>query len=79
MAEKFLIRTQGGPLDGETRVANAQMDGVQIGQWDWPLPSTLPFDRTGEYVKVTESSLPPMSEDGNVMRGATYMWRPTDG
>lgn len=79
MAEKFLIRTQGGPLDGETRVANAQMDGVQIGQWEWPLPARLPFNETGDYVKVTESSLPPMPEDGNVMRGATYAWEPNNG
>lgn len=76
MAERFLIRTQGGPMDGITFVAN---DPKTPGVWEWPLPKTLPYSDFGQYVKVTESSLPPMPEDGHVLRGATYAWEPRNG
>ena len=72
MAERFLIRTEGGPCDDETRVANA--DG--LGGWAWPLPDALKYDASGRYVKVAESDLPPMGEGSNVLRGATYRWEP---
>lgn len=78
MAERFLIRTEGGPCDGQTRVCNAMIDGVQIGQWEWPLPDVLKWDQSGSYVKVRESALPPQPEGSHLARGATYEWRPAD-
>lgn len=71
MPERFLIRTENGPCDGETRVATSDA-------WEWPLPSTLGYDATGRYVKVSESELDPQPEGSRVVRGATYRWEPTD-
>jgi hypothetical protein len=53
MSERFLIRTEGGPVDGETRVANSLGDDG----WRWPLPDVLPHP-DGRYVKEAESILP---------------------
>lgn len=72
MAERYLLRTEGGPFAGETRVAN-DPDGPSM---TWPLPPVLEYDRTGQYVKVMESDLPPMPEESTLLRGATYEWRP---
>jgi len=65
MAESFLVRTKGGPRPG-TKIA----DG-----WTWPLPELLLADG-GSYVKVSESALPSMPDDGHVLRGAEYEWQP---
>ena len=73
MAERFLIRTEGGPCDGETRVANADPGG----SWTWPLPDTLGWDASGSYVKAAESVLEPQGPDSGVVRGATYRWEPS--
>jgi hypothetical protein len=78
VAERFLIRTEGGPCNGETRVANAGMEHLPSGQWEWPLPDALEYDGTGRYVKVAQSDLPPMEADSPVVRGATYRWEPAD-
>ena len=75
MGERFLIRTEGGPCDGETRVANS--DGNE--RWTWPLPDVLKYDAGGRYVKVTESHLPPQEPGSRVVRGATYEWQAADG
>lgn len=72
MAERFLIRTEGGPVGGEVRVANADPEE----QWTWPLPDVLGWDDTGRYLKVRESQLPPQDDRSNLARGATYEWRP---
>jgi len=73
-AEKFLIRTTGGPHPG-TRVVNAE--GVR--QYEWPLPEMLPA-AGGHYRKVQESNLGPQEPGANgrqlVLRGADYEWRP---
>jgi hypothetical protein len=70
MAEQFLIKTEGGgPHDGSR---------ITDGTMDWPLPDDLP-DEGGRYVKVSESRLPPMPEDGHVIRGALYSWEASDG
>ena len=78
MAERFLVRTEGGPCDGETRVADS--DG--LGGWEWPLPDVLEYGGRegviGHYVKAAESTLPPQDEDSRVLRGATYRWEPAD-
>lgn len=74
MPERFLLRTEGGPCDGETRVADSENV-----YWQWPLPAVLEYDGTGRYVKVLESDLPPQPEDSHVMRGATYRWESADG
>jgi hypothetical protein len=74
MSERFLVRTVGGPCDGETRVA----DSAGLGGWEWPLPDALAYDASGQYVKTAESSLPPMDRDSSVLRGATYEWRASD-
>ena len=74
MPERFLIRTEGGPCDGETRIADS--DG--LGGWTWPLPDVLKYDASGQYVKVGESDLPPQPEDSRVLRGAQYEWRAVD-
>jgi hypothetical protein len=71
--ERFLVRTEGGPLDGEVRVANG--DGDPAG-WSWPLPDRLPYGSLGAYVKDRESGLPPQPRDSGVLRGATYRWEP---
>lgn len=68
--ERFLIRLEGGPAGGETRVATS--DNVY---WQWPLPGVISWDATGGYVKVRESSLPPQAPGSHVMRGATYEWK----
>lgn len=75
-AERFLIRTEGGPMDEEVRVANAH-SGVPV--WDWPLPAVLGYDRTGRYVKTAESDLEPQEPGSGVVRGATYRWEAADG
>jgi len=77
MAERFLVRTEGGPLDGETRVASSVGLGG-LGGWEWPLPDVLRYDGSGQYVKAAESGLPPQDEDSHVLRGATYRWEPSD-
>lgn len=69
--ERFLIRTEGGPCDGETRVA----DSLGLGGWEWPLPDILGWDDSGYYVKAGESDLPPQERGSRVLRGATYRWR----
>lgn len=65
--EQVLIRTVGGPYDGETRVVGVEVFG-------WPLPDALavPFD--GRYLKVSESDLGPRSPDSRLLRGAEYQW-----
>ena len=73
VGERFLIRTEGGPCDGETRVAD-------VGQgWTWPLPAWLGYDETGRYVKISESGLPPQDAESRLRRGARYRWVPADG
>ena len=74
MGERFLIRTEGGPCDGETRIANT--DG--LGGWTWPLPDVLKYDASGRYVKHAESVLPPQEKGSQVVRGATYRWEAGD-
>jgi hypothetical protein len=69
MSERFLVRTQGGPCSGETRIADTDMG------WEWPLPAVLAH-AGGSYVKVRESAPPPMDGDSSVPRGAEYEWRP---
>jgi hypothetical protein len=64
VAERFLIRTGDGPRPG-TRVAEG---------WRWPLPYLL-MTEGGQYVKASESSLPPQPEDGHLLRGAQYRWQ----
>lgn len=64
MAERFLIRTSGGPNPG-TRV----IDG-----WIWPLPF-LVLAEDGQYIKTGESSLPPQDDDSSLLRGAEYHWQ----
>lgn len=68
MSERFLIRTLGGPHPG-TRVT------PDCDRWSWPLPDDL-NDDGGHYRKIRESDLPPMPEDGYVVRGAEYEWMP---
>lgn len=66
--ERFLMKTKGGPIDGETHVVPADLYG-------WPLPDKLPAPfEGGHYKKVNESKLPPMPHDSPVMRGAEYEW-----
>jgi hypothetical protein len=67
MSESFLIRTKAGPRPGQRVV-----DG-----WAWPLPELL-LTEGGQYVKASESSLPPQAEDSHLMRGAEYRWQPGD-
>lgn len=67
--ERFLLRTEGGPDPG-TRVIDGRVAG-----WTWPLPDVLHI-AGGQYVKTSESQLPPQPRDGHVLRGATYTWRP---
>jgi hypothetical protein len=74
VAEPFLVRTEGGPCDGETRVAN--FGGSD--DWTWPLPEVLPYDETGRYVKYSESDRPPQPEGSRVLRGAAYRWEGCD-
>lgn len=69
--EIILIRTIGGPLDGESRVMPLSVfDNV------WPPPERLdPIPETdGLYVRESYSKLPPMEEDSPVKRGAQYKW-----
>jgi hypothetical protein len=69
MAEQFLLRLNGGPDAGRTRVATSDL-------LPWPLPERLSHpDESGYYEKVRESQLPPMPEGGHIMRGAEYEWR----
>lgn len=71
--ERFLLRTMGGPLDQETRIANTEADPVK---WTWPLPGILKYDATGYYEKISESQLPPQErDDSRILRGALYEWR----
>lgn len=76
MAERFLIRTIGGPTNGETRVVNA--DGQPGEPWTWPLPDTLHYPGTGYYKKTSESKLGPRDVNSHVLRGAEYHWVESD-
>lgn len=68
MAEFFLLRTTGGPLDGQTRKVPRNFYG-------WPLPAELPYEQ-GRYVKTSESQLPAeVDESPHVARGAEYEWQ----
>lgn len=68
MAETVLIRTKGGPLDGETRMVSTDIV-------PWPFPETLPYPfAQGSYVKHTESALTVQEEESHLLRGATYLW-----
>lgn len=69
MTETFLLRTEGGPCDGETRVATSDV-------MPWPLPDVLKYDASGRYVKAAESVLPPQLPGSGTARGATYRWEP---
>jgi hypothetical protein len=68
--ERFLLRAEGGPCDGEVCVANS--DGT--GAWTWPLPDVLDYDSTGRYVKTAEGSLPGWPGSPYLLRGAAYQW-----
>lgn len=72
MTERFLVRTEGGPCHGETRIANAHGDEG----WTWPLPDELKYGATGSYVKYSESDAPRQPDDSRVIRGAVYRWEP---
>jgi len=63
VSEQYLVRTVGGPHPGD-----------RVSQGPWPLPDSLP-DEGGQYVKVSESQLPP-DLSPHVMRGAQYHWEP---
>lgn len=67
----FLIRTRGGPIDGETR-------SVPETAFPWPLPPILEHPGGGgHYVKIAESTLPEEVDDNDhVARGAEYEWIP---
>ena len=67
--ERFLVRFEGGPHPGTWSTGPHR---------EWPLPDLLPpqdGSAGGEYVKVSESQLPPIDFPG-LMRGAHYRWRP---
>ena len=67
---EFLIRTNGGPFDGETRV-------VDEGIIRWPPPVNLPgVFHGGVYVLTNHSHLTErQAAHPNVMRGAEYQWQ----
>jgi hypothetical protein len=67
--ERFLIRTTGGPLDGETRVVPLSV----LGQW--PPPESLPAPgEGGSYVLRNHSQLLERPSTEFLMRGADYEW-----
>jgi hypothetical protein len=79
----FVLRTIGGPLDGQTRVVD-----VTVMPWPWPDELPIPIGvyrdpqtpkpkfQTGRYVKIHESQLPPeAAAHPNVGVGAEYEWR----
>lgn len=67
--EEFLVRTTGGPHDGETRA-------VPHGVLGWPPPANLPgIFHGGIYILVNFSKLPEKPRSVNLMRGADYEWR----
>lgn len=71
MADFFLVKTNGGPFDGETRMLPRTV-------FKWPLPDELPDTEKfgGKYVKIQESTLPEsVDESPHVARGAVYEWR----
>jgi hypothetical protein len=71
MAEQFLMQMVGGPHPGARVIPETILP--------WPLPDRFEVaDYPGVYVKVSESKLPPMPEDGHVIRGAEYRWEPAD-
>jgi hypothetical protein len=81
MANFFLLKTEGGPFDGEVR---ALPKGTGPGEWTWPLPEKLLGEEIpeellrgmrGNYVKVMESELPEEADaNDHLSRGATYRW-----
>lgn len=70
--ERFLVRTTGGPYDGETRVVPLSVLG------SWPPPQSLPMPHRagGAYVLRNYSQLPDGVADGKgLMRGVDYKWQ----
>lgn len=68
--ESFLIKTIGGPFDGETRIVPHSVLG-------WPPPMNLPgVFHGGIYIRANFSKLPEINEGSLVMRGADYKWTP---
>ena len=67
--ENFLLCAIGGPHPGNRIVGSSVME--------WPLPDSLP-DEGGNYVKTSESQLPPQTLGSRVMRGAEYAWVPSE-
>lgn len=69
--ESFLVRTTGGPFDGETRVVPLSVLG------GWPPPLQLSGLSTGgQYERRNYSQLPNGVADGKyLMRGVDYEWQ----
>lgn len=66
--EEFLVRTHGGPHDGETRIVPNNVIG-------WPPPMNLPgVFHGGVYIRRDFSKLPDMKSGAKLMRGADYDW-----
>lgn len=69
--EPFLVRTNGGPAEGQRVVRDGDVYGGLL--FTWPLPNFL-SDRGGRYRKVGESRLAPQTQGSHVVRGAEYEW-----
>jgi hypothetical protein len=71
----YLLRTWGGPYDGQTRV-------VDVRIIPWPFDDELPVPEEaggGKYVKTSESKLSiAAAEHPNVAMTANYRYRPPE-
>lgn len=67
--ETILLRFNGGPLDGDTRMI--------VGEW--PPPDNFVLDEVEDatYRKTNQSQLPDeVAEHPGILRGAEYQWTP---
>jgi len=66
--EEYMIRTSGGPFDGETRI-------ISHGAFGWPPPPNLPgVFHGGVYIRTNFSKLSEQDAGSGIMRGADYEW-----
>ena len=69
VSERFTARLNGGPTPGTF---------VLPEEATWPLPDILQIGDGGYYTKTMESHLPPQDDDSPIIRGAEYMWVPSN-
>lgn len=68
MSADFLVRYEGGPLDGEQKILNTESSS-------WPPPVYTGRTDGGVYRLVSFSKTPPEHTTEHLISGARYRWQ----